>query len=249
MNVRHLPYAGLLLIALTSTPVFPQARNKPSGTYATQATDLWSQIAGGSTPTIVRSPDGQSQVLARYTESKEDERVILEVSGHIGSLNVDIGPGVSSELLWAPDSKAFFVTTSDQGANGSYRLIVVSKIGDKLASRDISPLIYKTFGHPVQCGWPEVPNVGGIAWLGSDRLLVAAEIVNHSNCDSFGTFQTYDIDTQRMKVLRSYDQLQAKHKFASLLGAELANAPDECVRNPKSCYVSTNHQKNSASTP
>lgn len=89
-----------------------------------------------------------------------------------------------------------------------------------------------------------------ITWLGSaDHLLVAAEIVNHSNCDSFGTFQAYEIDVQQMKVLNRFGQLQAKQQFASSLGTELVDAPDECVHNPKSCYVRTNHPKNSVSTP
>jgi hypothetical protein len=249
MNVRCLPCVGLLITALISGLGLAQAKNEPSGTYAKHALDLWSQIAGGSTAIVIPSPDSQSQVLARYTESNGDGRVLLEVSGHVGLLNVDIGPGVGSEMLWAPDSKAFFVTTSDQGLNGSYRVIVVSKIGDQLTKEDISPLIYETFGHPVKCGWSEVPNVGGVAWLGPDHLLVAAEIVNHSNCDSFGTFQAYEIDTRQMKVLNRYDQLQAKHQFASFLGTELVNAPDECVHDPKSCYVSTNHPKNSDLTP
>lgn len=210
--------------------------------YSRQAVDLWAKLAGGTRSVIIQSPDHRSKISAKYLERDGDGRVVLNVSGYIGSLRIDIGPGVGSELLWAPDSQAFFVTTSDQGLNGSYRVIVISNFEDHLTSQDISPLIYKTFGHPVKCGWPETPNVGGITWLGKgNRLLVAAEIVNHSNCDSFGTFRAYEIDTQQKKVLASYDQLETKRQFRSSLGTELIDAPDKCIQNPKTCYVRTNH--------
>lgn len=213
-----------------------------SGLYSKQATQIWSQIAGSSNPIKIASPDGRSFVLVEYVEKDGDERVFLNVSGEIGSLKVDLGPGVGSELLWSPDSKNFFVTTSDQGLNGSYRLVVVGTFEGKLHSRDLTSFIYKIFGHPVQCGWPEVPNVGGITWIGDqNNILIAAEIVSHSNCDSFGTFQAYLVDPRTMKVIKNYTQLEAKRQFTAVLGTELKNAPDQCIRDPKVCYVSANH--------
>ena len=229
-------------IWLTVALALGEGRNETSGTYSRQAVDLWSHVAGNSQPFKVLSPDKRSLVQARYIED-QDEKVLLDVSGAIGSIEVDIGHGVDSELLWSPDSESFFVTTSDQGANGSYRLIVVGRFGDKLVSRDLTSLIYRQFGHPVRCGWPEAPNVGGITWLGQTRhILVAAEIVAHSNCDSYGTFKAYEVDPARMQVIRSYGQLETKQKFGKFLGDELKNAPDECIRDPKSCYVPVNHQ-------
>lgn len=211
------------------------------GTYSRQAVDLWSNVAGSPQSFEVLSPDKRSAVRAKYVEDL-DEKIVLNVSGAIGVIDVDIGHGVNSELLWSPDSKSFFVTTSDQGGNGSYRLIVVGRFGDKLVSRDMTSLIYKQFGHPVRCGWPEAPNVGGITWLGqTGHILVAAEIVAHSNCDSYGTFKSYEVDPASMKVVRSYGQLETKRRFGKLLGEELINAPDECIRNPRSCYVPINH--------
>lgn len=194
------------------------------------------------------SPNGKSFVLAKHIEKDDDGRVLLTVSGEIGSLKVDLGQGVGSELLWSPDSKAFFVTTSDEGLNGSYRLVVAGVFEGKLQSRDLAPLIHKAFGHPVKCGWPEVPNVGGITWLGPENnILISAEIVSHSNCDSFGTFKAYLVNPSTMEVIRSFTQLEAKQQFANVLGTELKKAPDECIRDPKACYVSSNHPSRHAS--
>jgi hypothetical protein len=119
----------------------------------------------------------------------------------------------------------------------------VGRFGNKLSSRDLTPLIYRSFGQPVTCGSPEEPNVGGITWLGnSGHILVAAEIIDHSNCDSFGTFKAYEVNPKAMKVVHVYSQLETKRLFERFLGEELRNAPDQCIRSPKSCYVSTNHQ-------
>ena len=212
--------------------------------YSRKAVDLWSQIGGGVGSFRVSSPDTKSTVLVQgVTIANDDERVVLEVNGALGKARVDLGPGVGSELTWAPNAKAFFVTTSDQGLNGSYRLIVVEAFNGRLAARDLTKLIYKQFGHPVRCGGTESPNVGGVGWINDGHILVAAEIVNHSNCDSSGTFKTYEVDPIRMRIVRSYSQLEAKQKFRTLLGGELKDAPDECIRNPKICYVSTNHEK------
>lgn len=225
------------LVAGRATP-----HMEPSGFYARHAKPIWDRIAGASSEQLeLPSPDGASQVVASYIET-DDGIVQLTVSGRIGSGKVDIGAGVDSELLWAPDSKAFAVTTSDGGANGPYRTIVVGSGKRGLQISDISALVDRAFGHPVKCGWPERPNIGAIRWSeASEKLIVAAEIVAHSNCDSFGTFRAYEIDWRTLRVLRSFDQLEAKRRLGSSLGTELRNAPDECVRSPKKCWVSTNH--------
>jgi hypothetical protein len=235
----------LLVILGLSSLALSQGSQIHSGMYSHSATAVWERIAGGRVaPLVVHSPDGRSSVEATDVpdSTSGDDHVFLDVSGALGRLHVTLGPGVGSELLWAPDSHAFFVTTSDEGANGSYRLLIVGDFSGRLESRDVTSLIYKTFGHPVRCGWPEVPNVGGVGWLrGTRNILVAAEIVNHSNCDSFGTFRVYEVDPEKMSVIKSYGQLEAKQKFGDFLGDELKAAPDICIRDPKSCYVSTNH--------
>jgi hypothetical protein len=217
-----------------------EAHADPGGFYARNASAIWDKIAGAPPAIKLKlvSPDGKSHVLAH---NDPDKGVVLEVGGRIGSHDVDLGAGVGSELLWSPNSEAFAVTTSDDGANGHYRTIVVISHPGGAITKDLSPLVEAVFGHPVRCGWPEDPNVGAVHWVDSAKLVVAAEIVAHSNCDSFGTFRAYEIDLERMRVTRSFDQIAAKHIFGPALGLELRNAPDECVRSPRRCWVSTNH--------
>ena len=150
--------------------------------------------------------------------------------------------GLNTEVLWSPDSKAFAVSGSSEGANGLYWTDVFLIEGERLVTIPLAPLIQRTFGHPVKCGWPEDPNVAAVTWTeASTRILLAAEIIHHSNCDSFGTFKAYEVHLPTKTVIKTYDQLETKKLFKPELGTELAGAPDNCVRNPKSCYVQANH--------
>jgi hypothetical protein len=152
---------------------------------------------------------------------------------------------LNSEIIWSPDSKAFAVTGSEGGANGQYQTAVFYASEAGIQKVSLTLLIERAFGHPVKCGWSESPNVAAIKWAnGSSQLIVAAEIISHSNCDSFGTFKAYQIDVPAMRVVRIYNQIQAKELFGADLGVELAQSEDNCIRKPSSCYVSTNHSHN-----
>jgi hypothetical protein len=238
-------YLRLCIVYLFWAASISHAQRNEDGTYSKKARPLWDMLAGSNKPVIVPSPDGKSSVVATFREGK-DTHVILNLKGSMGSLRLDLDPGVGSELLWAPDSKAFFVTSSDAGGNGGYHLYVVDNFEGKLQSRELTELIDRKFGHPVRCDpkgrYTEPPNVGGIGWVSqTHHIWVAAEIVAHSLCDSFGTFQAYEVDPGSMTIIRTLDQLDAKRELRSMLGRELLNAPDQCVRNPKACYVRTNH--------
>lgn len=217
----------MIPLCLALTLAFGAPRDsQPSGEYSKAAASVWDRIFGPDSAVDIASPDRRSNVHARLVADPEDYwHVVLDLSGSIGSLRVDIGPGVGSEILWAPDSKALFVTTSDGGRNGFYRVMVIEKFQGRVRSRDLTELVDKAFGHPVKCEVPEPPNVGRIAWVGSaHHILVAAEIVSHSVCDSPGAFKAYEVDPVRMTVVRRYGQLEAQRRFGALLGFELAAA-------------------------
>lgn len=192
------------------------------------------------------APDGRSRAVARWLETgaptEDGEGVEVKVSGALGALDIPLGPGVGSELLWRGDSQAFAVTTSDGGAGGTFRTLAVGRFRhDRVEIFDVSPMIRRAFGHPVRCGWPEDPNVAAIGWSDTGGLIVAAEIRAHSNCDSFGAFRAYEVDLARRRIVGQWNQIEAKRRFGPLLGQELRGSPDECVRTPRACWVATNH--------
>jgi len=102
--------------------------------------------------------------------------------------------GLNAELLWSPSGERFAITGSEGGANGQYRSAVVTVTPNGLVWLDLTPAIERAFGHPVKCGYLETPNVAAITWLFDAQLVLAAQIINHSNCDSFGTFVAFEFN-------------------------------------------------------
>ncbi len=168
-------------------------------------------------------------------------RLIVDADGK--QLTATFGFSLDAEIVWSPDSKAFSLTGSVRGANGQYTTDVFLIQSGKLVPIHLTDMVEREFGHPVKCGWPEPPNVAAVKWLSpSNQLLVAAEIMHHSNCDSFGTFKGYVVDLPEPHITKVYSQLQVKRLFRSDLGEELVQADDNCIRNPKSCRVNSNWQ-------
>jgi hypothetical protein len=211
------------------------------GIYSKAAIPIWANVGTADKPLKIVSPDERSSVS--FWKDSSDGEIKLRLAGRLGQSTMTLNPAVNAELEWSPDSEAFFITASDGGNVGNYHLLLYTDQNNSLVVRDFSPLIAKAFGNPVKCFDPEVPNIGGIGWQrGHGRLLLAAEIPPHSNCDSMGTFKAYQVDVVNMHIVDSYSQLAAKQRFGSLLGVELRNADDSCARDASSCYVTQLHQ-------
>lgn len=237
-------------VLLAATLVTATSISKSSAPYSAGAVDLWEEMWAGvkddanalssAHAVEVSSPDGKKRITAKYAE--QQEAVLLEIRVPLFHAAFNIGPGVQSAVEWSPDSSAFFVTTSDQGANGWYHTLIYFVDEESITEIDPTPLVLKAFGHPVKCGYLEDPNVGAIAWLnGSSDIVIAAEVIDHSNCDSFGTFKAYEVALPELKIVKTYDQIEAKKLFHDSLGWEIQDAPDNCIRDPKSCWVDGNH--------
>ena len=215
----------LFLLLYGAQSGFPQS--KPTeGMYARRAMPVFDMASGKGGEMKVSSPDGKRTVLARYAANSTVMKLTLTNGG--ATYTWDLGVSVGAEISWAPDSKAFFVTRSPAGRNGIYFLTVYLLEGDKIHILDPTPKICEEFGHPVRCDTPEEPNVAEVAWVkDSQHLLVAAEIVSHSNCDSNGTFQIYEVSIPELKILKQYGQLEAKKLFWGSLGWELRPADEK----------------------
>jgi hypothetical protein len=191
----------------------------------------------------VTSPNGKTLVSIGAPDfDTDDHPANVTIHTERGESNTTVRFGLDTEILWSPDSEAFTLTGSCCGANGQYETDVFFMTGKRLKIVKLTLLIERAFGHPVGCSWPEPPNVAAIKWLvPSKKLLVAAEIIHHSNCDSYGTFRAYVVDLAGPLVIKSYNQIKAKKLYGDDLGEELLQADDNCIRNPKSCVVGSNH--------
>lgn len=194
---------------------------------------------GTPSPTSYAAPDG-TKVLS-VDIATGGSKLHVSVGGARHSVHYAAWP--CPELQWSTDSQAFFVNYSKGGAAGEYDVRIYYPSRDGIRVADPTTLVRKDFraSYP-KCFSPEDPNVAAVGWLdGSRRLLVAAQVLPHSNCDSMGTFAAYEIDIPSGNILRKHGQLEAKTRFWELLGPELRMANDECIRQPKSCLIPALH--------
>ncbi len=199
--------------------------------------------AHASAGATVTSPNGKVTVSLRALDTKADDfPTEVTVSTATRSLTSRIDFGLNAEVLWSADSTAFTITGSSEGAMGQYQTDAFVIESNTLTRVPLTELIEEAFGHPVKCGWPEVPNVVAIKWLdGAGSLLLAAQIIPHSNCDSFGTFKGFVVNVQAKRIIKTYDQLTVKRLYPSDLAVLLRDANDSCIRKPESCFVAANH--------
>ncbi len=233
--------AQIVLACLTALGLTQDSLKPPS--FSQQATAIWENIWIQNKPvgTIkIPSPDETKTVTAAYDQ--KTDRTLLTIAAGTRRFKTEVEGTVGSELAWAPDSKAFFLTYSDAGLDGEYHTLVfyVSEHGLRKVNPDL--VIKRAFGNPVSCLGPTIANVVGVAWLGdSHRMLIAAQVPTLTICDSYGTFKVFEISLPDAIVIKPYGQLAAKKQFWPYLGKDLRDARDNCITDPKSCY-SADHE-------
>lgn len=194
---------------------------------------------------FIQSPDHAKMLFIEYDPPNRALSPLVWLTVEHKRYSIDVGEGVNLELAWAPDSKGFFANFSDGGSVGEYhvRVYLLETDGVKMVEPS-KYVIQEALRHYPKCSDPETPNISAIKWFkDSSTLLVAAEVHPHTNCDSMGIFWAYKINLPYGEITKKYDQLEAKKKFWDSLGEEHRRAEDECIRDPKSCWVPTLHEK------
>jgi hypothetical protein len=109
---------------------------------------------------------------------------------------------------------------------------------------DLSKAVRRDFQrHYPKCDSPEEPNIAGVAWSAdSTKLLVAAQVLPHSNCDNMGTFNLYTVGVSNGKIIDRIPQLAAKASLYGVLGQELRATEDGCFSRVGSCWIPALHQ-------
>ena len=188
------------------------------------------------------SPDGLKKIIVKV-KPMDQPKLYVSIAGH--EYLVEFSPWPCPEFEWSHDSKAFFVTYSDGGSVGNFKVKVYYPSEEGLEMIEATSAIQNDFlDHYPKCFEPETPNIAGIAWVkDSELLLIAAEVLPHSNCDMMGTFAAYEIEVPSGKIIKKYAQLDAKKRFWRLLGPELRAADDNCFTNPGFCEIPMLHGK------
>jgi hypothetical protein len=231
MRVLIRTFAVWLLVCLV---VDAQERpGCPEGSHSLYSNRATSLDPASDHAVGVVSPDGQKTLVARRIEDNKDPdgmHMSYEVQVGGRTFTTDL-LGFNGEVAWSPDSKAFAVTQTEGGGSLGSRVYVFYVEENSLRKLDVSRPIEKDFGRPVKCEIDILPNTGFISWQAdSSTLLVAAEVVPVSVCSCSGTFRVYEMNLPSVTVAMTYSQTEAKKRFWNLLGCELRNADDSCVK-------------------
>src|SRR5438270_6285259 len=124
-----------------------------AGTYSRHATVVW----GKEAPVHVSSPNREMVLVGKVVKTQSDFYVRLSLlKGSRQLWKQRISPGVGLEVLWAPDSRAFSVTSSHHGANGWFDTHIFVIDADEFVQEvDVTAPVLQAFGDPVECAWPE----------------------------------------------------------------------------------------------
>ena len=190
---------------------------------------------------IVRSPDGKKNITVGTTEN-DAQAFAVDEAGKRFPIPTEAWP--CPEVGWSSASNRVFLNYSDGGAVGTYHIAVYQLARGKLENIPLTSMVSRDFlSRYPKCFSPEEPNTMGIAWSrDADRLLVAAQVLPHGNCDNMGTFMLYEVAVPSGEIIRRFSQIEAKASFRKLLGPELLAADDQCFSRPGSCAIPTLHE-------
>jgi hypothetical protein len=152
-------------------------------------------------PTVI-SPDGEKRV--RLT--KDGQFIIQLGSTVVAGFGL---PEISAniEVGWSPDSRQFFISYSDGGAIGGYRVHMYRLNGKTLAEGNLPALVAERFKAKHWCE-SRGNNLFFLAWTPNSRIaFLVAEVYPTGDCgEAMGTYRGYAVDTVNAKVLRVFGE-------------------------------------------
>jgi hypothetical protein len=212
-----------------------------NGTFSAAAQNVChrSHAASGAE---IWSPNHTWKIVTRPSLDGDTTLFAVDQAGHEFAIEAAGWP--CPEIAWSPTSTLFFVTYSDGGAVGTYHVSPYQVSQRGLTKLALTAAVRRDFQkHYPKCFSPEESNIAGVAWsTDSTKLLVAAEVLPHSNCDNMGTFNLYAVAVSNGSIVERIPQLTAKTSFYGVLGQELRAADDSCFSQAETCWIPALHQ-------
>jgi len=212
-----------------------------NGTFSKAAHNVCTETRHGSDGDIW-SPNHARKIVVRPSSEGDTQLFAVDEAGKEFAIATEGWP--CPEVGWSATSTLFFVTYSDGGAVGTYRTSAYRISSGSLEKLDLTGAVRRDFQRRYpKCFSFEEPNIAGITWsVDSTKLLVAAEVLPHSNCDNMGTFNLYAVAVSNGRITNRMSQVDAKLSFHGVLGQELRNAEDSCFSQAGSCWIPALHQ-------
>jgi hypothetical protein len=211
-----LSFSVLFLLTFTLCwPTWSQGGSQlTGGLWATEAIDLsyTQEIRRIEMP----SPDNGKIAIV------ENEGLRVMSSGRLLAGTEHEGVYSLAELVWAPDSTAFFITLSDGGIVGTWETRVYLIEKEKVRRVNVTQVVASRFQKQYKCLEPEEPNIAGIKWLdGARKLLLVAEVPPHSSCPEMGKVAGYIVAIPNGKIIQEFGKKKLKADWSQYLGPRL----------------------------
>jgi hypothetical protein len=212
-----------------------------SGSFSAVAQNACQGVKTPPADLKTRSPDGKIAIVVRSTKD-DSQTFAVDKAGK--QFTVPTAGWPCPEIGWSSASDRFFLNYSDGGNVGTFHVAVYHLAKGKLEAISLTQAVNRDFAERYpKCFRPETPNIVGIAWSkDATRMLLAAQVLPHSNCDNMGTFMMYEVAVPNGAIIRRFSQAEAKTSFRKLLGSALQAADDGCFSEPGSCFIPMLHE-------
>ena len=212
-----------------------------NGNFSAAAQDVC-KVSSSASGGEIWSPNHLRKIVTRPSSDGETTIFAVDENGH--EFAIESTAWSCPEIGWSPTSALFFVTYSDGGTVGTYHVSVYRISAGQIGKIDLTEAVRRdSQRHYPKCDSPEEPNITGVAWSAdSTKLLVAAQVLPHSNCDNMGTFSLYTVTVSNGRIIGRIPQLAAKASLYGVLGQELRAADDGCFSKVGSCWIPALHQ-------
>lgn len=216
----------LLILSLLMVPaIVGQAVECPPGC----SQGRWSKDAVDLSTEPSREPEKSRDIVISAPDHRKVARILndhwwIEDSGK-KIVAKDPLLYYPAEFAWAPDSSAFFITTSP-GYTTGYEIYIYRIVQGKIISiGGINRKVRIAFERRHRCFDGDTgndPNIVGFKWLkGSEQILVVAEVPPLGICSQADYFGGYEISLSSGRILRRFSPEELAAGWSQVLGESL----------------------------
>ena len=188
--------------------------------FAAGEEGVWSKhsvLLPANAPFRVLAPDRRRAV---FVEGKS--LTVLEAGQRLEGLE-----GYSllgrSEIGWSPDSKAFFLTASEQSAEGPWYVVLFTIENGRVALNEPFENIFARMHDRYPCLGTTDPDMGAVQWIkDSTEILIAAQVPKRSACPDRGALRGFVLRASSGEIKREFDEEHLRETFSNHLGGRIA---------------------------
>lgn len=130
-----------------------------------------------------------------------------------------IGILLPAEIGWSPDSKAFFITSSDGGPEGTWDAALFLLQHERFVYYTITAEAADRFANERPCASSAAPHAGVVKFVqGSQQVLLAVEAPVGSSCGAQDRFRGYIVEAPSGTIIRELDQKRLLADWGESLG-------------------------------